>query len=112
MINLVRRDSRVVSLQKLPVGELGHPNTSTMAILTKLSDSSLDVTTHLQGPNSIPADIVFLVREKPHHLFIRQHNDLIYKAKISLEMALTGFSLDVQTLDGRLLTIPVNDIVE
>ncbi|MEQ2284284.1 hypothetical protein AMECASPLE_020016 [Ameca splendens] len=65
-----------------------------------------------QGPNSIPADIVFLVREKPHHLFIRQHNDLIYKAKISLEMALTGFSLDVQTLDGRLLTIPVNDIVD
>ncbi|KAM4727011.1 dnaJ homolog subfamily B member 13 [Anableps anableps] len=64
-----------------------------------------------QGPNCIPADIVFIVREKPHHLFIRQHSDLIYKVKISLEMALTGFSLDVQTLDGRLLTIPVNDIV-
>ncbi|XP_015235171.1 dnaJ homolog subfamily B member 13 isoform X2 [Cyprinodon tularosa] len=64
-----------------------------------------------QGPNSIPADIVFIVREKIHHLFKRQHNDLIYKARISLEMALTGCSVDVQTLDGRLLTIPVNDIV-
>ncbi|KAM4544715.1 dnaJ homolog subfamily B member 13 [Odontesthes bonariensis] len=64
-----------------------------------------------QGPNSIPADIVFIVRQKSHPLFIRQDNDLVYKAKISLQMALTGFSVDVQTLDGRLLSIPVNDIV-
>ncbi|KAM7374151.1 hypothetical protein PAMP_006826 [Pampus punctatissimus] len=64
-----------------------------------------------QGPNSIPADIVFIVREKSHPLFVRQHNDLIYKAQISLEMALTGFSVDVETLDGRLLNIPINDIV-
>ncbi|XP_041657219.1 dnaJ homolog subfamily B member 13 [Cheilinus undulatus] len=64
-----------------------------------------------QGPNSIPADIVFIVRQKSHPLFVRQQNDLIYKAQISLEMALTGFSVDVETLDGRLLTIPINDIV-
>ncbi|XP_032431767.1 dnaJ homolog subfamily B member 13 isoform X2 [Xiphophorus hellerii] len=64
-----------------------------------------------QGPNCIPADIVFIVREKPHHSFTRQLSDLIYKAKISLEMALTGFSVNVETLDGKLLTIPVNDIV-
>ncbi|XP_018547448.1 dnaJ homolog subfamily B member 13 [Lates calcarifer] len=64
-----------------------------------------------QGPNSIPADIVFIVRQKSHPLFVRQQNDLIYKAHISLEMALTGFSVDVETLDGRLLNIPVNDIV-
>ncbi|XP_051257892.1 dnaJ homolog subfamily B member 13 [Dicentrarchus labrax] len=64
-----------------------------------------------QGPNSIPADIVFIVRQKSHPLFVRQHNDLIYKAQISLEMALTGFSVDVETLDGRLLSIPINDIV-
>ncbi|XP_041865368.1 dnaJ homolog subfamily B member 13 [Melanotaenia boesemani] len=64
-----------------------------------------------QGPNNIPADIVFIVREKSHPLFVRQHNDLIYKVKISLGMALTGFSVDVQTLDGRLLTIPISDIV-
>ncbi|XP_047462354.1 dnaJ homolog subfamily B member 13 isoform X2 [Mugil cephalus] len=39
-----------------------------------------------QGPNSIPADIVFIVRQKVHPQFVRQQNDLIYKAKISLEM--------------------------
>ncbi|XP_073335715.1 dnaJ homolog subfamily B member 13 [Pagrus major] len=64
-----------------------------------------------QGPNSIPADIVFIVRQKSHPLFIRQLNDLIYKTQISLEMALTGFSVDVETLDGRLLSIPINEIV-
>ncbi|CAG02944.1 unnamed protein product, partial [Tetraodon nigroviridis] len=64
-----------------------------------------------QGPNTIPADIVFIVRQKTHPLYIRQENDLIYKVQISLEMALIGFSVDVETLDGRLLTIPINDIV-
>ncbi|KAM6907544.1 dnaJ homolog subfamily B member 13 [Xenentodon cancila] len=64
-----------------------------------------------QGPTNIPADIVFILRQKGHPLFVRQHNDLIYRTKISLEMALTGFALDLQTLDGRLLSIPVNDIV-
>ncbi|XP_023260586.1 dnaJ homolog subfamily B member 13-like, partial [Seriola lalandi dorsalis] len=64
-----------------------------------------------QGPNSIPADIVFIVRQKSHPMFVRQLNDLIYKAQISLEMALTGFSVDVETLDGRLLNIPISDLV-
>ncbi|XP_041807618.1 dnaJ homolog subfamily B member 13 [Chelmon rostratus] len=64
-----------------------------------------------QGPNSIPADIVFIVRQKSHPLYVRQLNDLIYKVPISLEMALTGFSVDVETLDGRLLSVPINDIV-
>ncbi|KAG7223285.1 hypothetical protein INR49_015641 [Caranx melampygus] len=58
-----------------------------------------------------PADLVFIVRQKSHSVFVRQLNDLIYKAKITLEMALTGFSVCVETLDGRLLNIPFNDIV-
>ncbi|CAL8362479.1 unnamed protein product [Lota lota] len=64
-----------------------------------------------QGPNSVPADIVFIVRQKPHLWFTRQRNNLVYKASITLEMALTGFSVDVETLDGRLINIPINDIV-
>ncbi|XP_061596906.1 dnaJ homolog subfamily B member 13 [Cololabis saira] len=64
-----------------------------------------------QGPNIVPADIVFTLRQKSHPLFERQHNDLIYKTKISLEKALTGFPLDVPTLDGKLIGIYVYDIV-
>ncbi|KAG9263073.1 hypothetical protein AMEX_G23066 [Astyanax mexicanus] len=64
-----------------------------------------------QGPNNIPADIIFIVRQKPHPRFTRQNADLTYTAHISLEMALTGFAVEVETLDGRLLNIPVNEIV-
>lgn len=38
-----------------------------------------------QGPNNIPADIVFVIRQKPHPHFVRQNDDLYYSAHISLE---------------------------
>ncbi|XP_050189447.1 dnaJ homolog subfamily B member 13 isoform X3 [Myiozetetes cayanensis] len=65
-----------------------------------------------QGPNVIPADIIFVVQEKLHSRFKRVDNNLIYVASIPLGKALTGCTLDVWTLDGRLLNIPINDIVD
>ncbi|XP_071420753.1 dnaJ homolog subfamily B member 13 isoform X4 [Pithys albifrons albifrons] len=65
-----------------------------------------------QGPNVIPADIIFVVQEKLHARFKRADNNLIYVASIPLGKALTGCTLDVWTLDGRLLNIPINDIVD
>ncbi len=38
-----------------------------------------------QGPNNIPADIVFVIRQKPHPRFVRQNDELYYTAHISLE---------------------------
>ena len=64
-----------------------------------------------QGPNNVPADIVFIVRDKPHPRFKRDGNDLIFTARVLLGKALTGCSVDVPTLDGRLLTIPINYII-
>lgn len=64
-----------------------------------------------QGPNTIPADIIYILKEKDHELFKRQGDDLVYKAKIPLGKALVGCSVEVPTLDGRLLSIPINDIV-
>lgn len=64
-----------------------------------------------QGPNNIPADIVFVVRDKPHPRFTRESNNLVFVAKVLLGKALTGCSVDLPTLDGRLLTIPINDII-
>uniref|UniRef100_A0A8C5E699 DnaJ homolog subfamily B member 13 n=1 Tax=Gouania willdenowi TaxID=441366 RepID=A0A8C5E699_GOUWI len=63
-----------------------------------------------QGVNSIPGDIVFIVKQKSHPLFTRLHDDLLYNVKISLEMALTGFCVVVPTLDDRQLNIPINEI--
>uniref|UniRef100_W5MGD0 DnaJ homolog subfamily B member 13 n=1 Tax=Lepisosteus oculatus TaxID=7918 RepID=W5MGD0_LEPOC len=64
-----------------------------------------------QGPNNIPADIVFVVKEKKHPRFSRHQDDLIYTSHIHLEKALIGCAVDVETLDGRLINIPINDIV-
>ena len=64
-----------------------------------------------QEPNSIPADIVFVIEYKPHPLYVREGNDLIHTATISLSDALTGCEITLLTLDGRVLNIPINDIV-
>ncbi|XP_042668901.1 dnaJ homolog subfamily B member 13 isoform X1 [Centrocercus urophasianus] len=65
-----------------------------------------------QGPNVIPADITFVIQEKPHPRFKRTKDDLIYVANIPLGKALIGCTVDVRTLDGRLLNVPINDIVQ
>lgn len=37
-----------------------------------------------ETPTNIPADVVFVVKDKPHPVFIRDGSDIIYPAKISL----------------------------
>ncbi|XP_039600208.1 dnaJ homolog subfamily B member 13 [Polypterus senegalus] len=64
-----------------------------------------------QGPNNIPADIIFIVKEKHHARFRREQNNLVYICHIDLVKALTGLAVAIETLDGRLLNIPINDIV-
>lgn len=78
------------------------------------------------------ADIVFIVKDKPHPLFKREGNDLISKPEIPLVtvsnwiasrsglelanfffflQALTGGSIELSTLDERKIRIPINEIV-
>lgn len=65
-----------------------------------------------QSPNSIPADIVFIIKDKPHPHFKRDGCDLIYTAHISLREALLGATIQVPTLDGRKKQISMmNEIV-
>ncbi|XAR50835.1 hypothetical protein NMG60_11005284 [Bertholletia excelsa] len=59
----------------------------------------------------IPADLVFIIDEKPHSTFKREGNDLLVTQKVSLVEALTGYTAQVTTLDGRNLTVPVNTII-
>ncbi|XP_024031962.1 dnaJ homolog subfamily B member 1 isoform X2 [Morus notabilis] len=65
-----------------------------------------------QEPGVIPADLIFVVDEKPHALYKRDGNDLVVNQEITLLEALTGKTLDLITLDGRNLTIPLNDIIK
>ncbi|KAF5890914.1 dnaJ subfamily B member 1-like, partial [Clarias magur] len=38
-----------------------------------------------QTPTNIPADVVFIVKDKPHPMFKRDGSDIIYPAKVSLK---------------------------
>ncbi|KAG2585914.1 dnaJ homolog subfamily B member 1-like [Panicum virgatum] len=64
-----------------------------------------------EAPNMKPADIVFIIDEKPHDIFTRDGNDLVMTEKISLVEALTGYTARVTTLDGRSLSLPINSII-
>ncbi|KZV58787.1 dnaJsubfamily B member 1-like [Dorcoceras hygrometricum] len=58
-----------------------------------------------------PGDLIFVIDEKPHPIYKRDGNDLIIRQKISLLDALTGKNLNIKTLDGRQLVVPISDIV-
>lgn len=64
-----------------------------------------------EQPGMIPADLVFVIDEKPHSTFTRDGNDLVVTQKISLAEALTGYTVHLTTLDGRNLTIPINNVI-
>ncbi|CAI8596372.1 unnamed protein product [Vicia faba] len=64
-----------------------------------------------QGPGVIPADIIFLIEEKPHARYIRNGNDLIINQMMTLVDALTNKILEIPTLDGRRLMVRLSGIV-
>ncbi|KAG8441280.1 hypothetical protein GDO86_006855 [Hymenochirus boettgeri] len=64
-----------------------------------------------ETPTNIPADIVFVLKDKPHSVFKRDGSDLVYTAKISLREALCGCSANVPTLDNRTIPIAFKDII-
>ncbi|XP_028763385.1 dnaJ homolog subfamily B member 1-like [Neltuma alba] len=65
-----------------------------------------------QEPGIIAADLIFVVDEKPHAVYRRDGNDLVINQEITLLESLTGKTLDLTTLDGRSLVIPLTDIVK
>lgn len=60
----------------------------------------------------IAADLIFVIDEKPHEVFTRDGNDLTMNQEIPLLEALTGKTLEITTLDARILRIPVTEIVK
>ncbi|KVI06374.1 dnaJ homolog subfamily B member 1-like [Cynara cardunculus var. scolymus] len=65
-----------------------------------------------QEPGVIAADLIFVIDEKPHEVFTREGNDLVVNQEISLVEALTGKTVELTTLDGRNLVIPVTEMVK
>ena len=66
--------------------------------------SGTKVTFHKEGdrvPGRIPADIVFIIKDKPHPVFIRDDNNIVWTCKIPLYLAIEGCLLNVPTLEGK-----------
>ncbi|KAK7327839.1 hypothetical protein VNO77_21932 [Canavalia gladiata] len=64
-----------------------------------------------EQPNVIAADLVFVIDEKPHSVFTRDGNDLVVTQKVSLADALTGYTVHLTALDGRVLNIPITNVI-
>lgn len=65
-----------------------------------------------QTPHNVPADIVFVIKDKPHMLFTRDGSDIRYKANISLRDALCGTTIQVPTLTNRKIPLALNEVIK
>lgn len=66
-----------------------------------------------QIPGKIPADIVFIIRDKPHPVFKREGSDIKYTTNISLNDALCGTTVKVPTLTGEQVTLNMtNEVIK
>ena len=54
-----------------------------------------------------PGDLIVSVNVQQHRLFRREHSDIIIEKVVTVWDAIIGSSLDIGTLDGKMLTINV-----
>lgn len=66
-----------------------------------------------QKPGTTPADVIFVIQDKPHDLFQRDtDNNLHYRCKLSLKQALTGCSVQIPTLEGKAETLRLTPVTQ
>jgi len=66
-----------------------------------------------QSPTTIPADIIFIIKDKIHPTFRRDGSDLIYTAKITLRDALCGTTINIPTLDpNRVRKLQLTEVIK
>jgi len=62
-------------------------------------------------PGKTPADIAFVVRDKPHSIFTRDGSNIVMTSKMSLRDSLCGAVIEVPTLEGRKVGLNLMDEV-
>lgn len=68
-----------------------------------------------ESPDATAGDVIFVVRELPHHLFKRggrRPHDLIIEQDITLVDSLCGFEFTIPHLDDRILYVRCEDIIK
>ena len=61
--------------------------------------------------NGKPGDIIFIIKEKQHQTFIRQNNDLLHNANITLKEALCGGTYHFKHLDQTMTQIKYESVI-
>jgi len=64
-----------------------------------------------EGVDIVAADVQVMVETLPDVVWARDGDNLIYTASISLCDALTNCIIEVPTFDGRILSIPMNQVI-
>ena len=62
-------------------------------------------------PDGEAGDVVFVLQEQPHADYKRKGDDLFIERTIGLSEALCGFNMEMPSLDGRTLSVPITQIV-
>uniref|UniRef100_A0A3Q2QFG1 Zgc:122979 n=1 Tax=Fundulus heteroclitus TaxID=8078 RepID=A0A3Q2QFG1_FUNHE len=62
--------------------------------------------------NSPPADITFVLTDQEHPQYKRDGSNIVYTAQITLKEALCGCTVNVPTLDNRMMPLPCSDIIK
>nr|QNJ44840.1 HSP40-4 [Agasicles hygrophila] len=89
--NAVEREDKVLSINVKPGWKAG-----TKVTFPKEGD---------QDTGNLPADIVFIIKDKPHKLFKREGSNIRVLVKIGLREALTGCIIRVPTLTGGITNL-------
>ncbi|XP_073054360.1 uncharacterized protein [Primulina eburnea] len=114
---LYKGSRRKMMISRIVLDYSGKPSTveEVLAINVKPGWKNGTKITFLEKGNhergATPGDLIFVIDEKPHPIFKRDGNDLLIHQKISLLDALTGKNLNIKTLDGRELIVPISDII-
>lgn len=65
-----------------------------------------------EEPGRPADDLVLIIKERPHHRFVRRGDDLETLVKVALVTALTGGQVHIQKLDGSVLTLPISPVLQ
>eukprot|EP01080_Neovahlkampfia_damariscottae_P011455 gene11455-4620_t len=63
-------------------------------------------------PGKKTNDLIFTIEQIPHDKYQRQEDDLYMNYQINLIEALTGFDLDIETIDKRFIELHVSKVIE
>ena len=65
-------------------------------------------------PGIVPGDIIFVLKQKSHKLFVREDSHLVMKKTVTLSEALTGVSFPVIHLDDHTLIVrsPPGEVIK